>query len=81
MLQAVESCGPLTRRFRLQMRCHNCLRESSKVLEFPDHDDAPMDVDELMECVTMDRLRYRCTQCDSAIGIIVSISQSNRRRD
>ena len=81
MLQEdVRDCAQMPRRYRLLMRCHNCMRESAKVIDFGDDEDAPADVDELMESVAISQIRYHCADCDSAIGTIVGVNQSKGRR-
>lgn len=76
----VHDCMPPPRRFRLLMRCHNCRKETPKVIDFGDDEDAPSDVDELLESAALSRIRYQCSECESAIGTIISVSQSKGRR-
>lgn len=73
-------CGAAPRRFRLLMRCHNCRKETPKVIDFGDDEDAPSDVDELLESAALSRIRYQCSECESAIGTIIGVSQSKGRR-
>ncbi|OMQ44949.1 hypothetical protein BKP54_11205 [Ensifer sp. 1H6] len=61
--------------FVLHVRCENCVRETSRVVEVPPVDDAPCDVDELVESGVLSSLTYCCTQCDCRIGQIIGVSQ------
>jgi len=76
----VHDCMPPPRRFRLLMRCYNCMGESAKVIDFGDDEDAPADIEELMESVAVNQIRFQCTECESAIGTIIGVSQSKGRR-
>lgn len=81
MLQGnVQECAPLPRRYRLMMRCWNCMKESARVIDFGDDEEAPADIGELVESAAFGRIRYRCTNCDSAIGTVISVKQSKGGR-
>ncbi|GGC68354.1 hypothetical protein [Chelatococcus reniformis] len=56
--------------FKLFVCCENCLKESVRRIDVPDHPDAPADIDELMESSLLQRQRFVCQQCESAIGTI-----------
>lgn len=60
--------------FTLHIRCDNCLRESSRTVEVPAVDDAPCDVDELVESGFLGELRFNCV-CAGLVGQIIGISQ------
>ncbi|RVL61042.1 hypothetical protein [Sinorhizobium meliloti] len=64
----------MPRVFTLHIRCDNCLRESSRTVEVPAVDDAPCDVDELMESGFLGALRFNCV-CAGVVGQIIGISQ------
>ncbi|MGZ2455483.1 hypothetical protein ACVINH_000509 [Rhizobium anhuiense] len=64
----------ISREFELQIRCENCMRESTRLIKVPRIDDAPSDVEELMESGLLGNLRFSCAKCDSAIGLLVSAS-------
>ncbi|ANM12082.1 hypothetical protein AMK05_CH03733 [Rhizobium sp. N324] len=64
----------ISREFELQIRCENCRRESTKLVCVPRIDDAPSDVEELLESGLLGNLRFSCIKCDSAIGLLVSAS-------
>lgn len=61
--------------FKLFLMCSNCLRKSTKVLNIPNEDDAPTDVDDLVYSGVMQTLRFQCTQCESVIAEVVGIDQ------
>lgn len=58
--------------FTLHIRCENCMRDSTRVVEMPVGDDVPRDADELIESVFLESIPFRC-QCDSVIGRLVGI--------
>ncbi|MBX4944613.1 hypothetical protein [Rhizobium binae] len=62
------------REFELQIRCENCMRETTRVLSVPRIDDAPGDVEELLESGFLRSLRFSCVRCESAIGLLVGAS-------
>ncbi|WP_085025271.1 hypothetical protein [Ensifer aridi] len=62
------------RLFTLHIRCDNCLRESARRLEVAPVDDAPSDVDELVESGLIGTLRFNCI-CAGLVGQIIGISQ------
>ncbi len=62
------------RLFTLHIRCDNCLRESARTIEVPPVDDAPCDVDELVESGFISALRFNCV-CAGLVGQIIGISQ------
>lgn len=59
--------------FELHIRCENCARESLRVLEVPDVDNAPRDVEELVESGLLSGLRYCCAKCESLIGRLFAV--------
>lgn len=63
--------GGSSRKFELQIRCENCRRETARHVSVPDVDDAPSDVDELVESGFLASLRFSCVNCESAIGRLV----------
>lgn len=60
--------------FKLHYRCANCQRNVFKRLDVPDVDDAPYDVEELMESAFLQRQRYFCDGCESFIGSLVAVT-------
>lgn len=62
-------------RFQLLQRCHNCERNQSRILDVPDVEDAPSDIDELMESAFLQSQRFKCRECEGFIGTIVAVKQ------
>jgi hypothetical protein len=62
----------IARSFKLHLRCTNCLKPAVRSLDVPDADDAPRDVDELMQSALLGRLSFAC-QCGSVIGQVVAV--------
>ncbi len=62
------------RLFTLHIRCDNCMRESAQSVEVPPVDDAPCDVDELVESGFISTLRFNCV-CSGLVGQIIGVSQ------
>lgn len=65
----------LAARFRLRLRCESCVRESQVVLDVPAVEDAPTDIDELLESAFLERQRFMCPECEGLIGSIASIAK------
>ncbi|MBA4797047.1 MAG: hypothetical protein H2043_06565 [Rhizobiales bacterium] len=59
--------------FELHIRCENCARESVRVLEVPDVDDAPQDVEDLAESGLLSGIRYCCAKCEGLIGRLFAV--------
>lgn len=66
--------GRPSREFELQIRCENCMRESSRRVSVPGVDDAPADVDELIDSAFLANLKFCCLQCKGMIGRLVGAS-------
>lgn len=60
-------------RFELGIRCDNCMRESSRVVDVPNVDDAPCDPEDLVDSAFLASLYYRCRHCDCQIGRLYRI--------
>lgn len=59
--------------FELHIRCENCSRESVRLLEVPDVDDAPQDVEDLAESGLLSGLRFCCARCECVIGRLFAV--------
>jgi hypothetical protein len=59
---------------RLHIRCENCLRETSKVLEPPPGADLPDDPMELAEGGYLNNIPFFCLHCESTIGKLFAVS-------
>lgn len=73
-LALMKSQSPL----RLHIRCENCLRESSRVLDVPDGIEVPSDPQELAEEGYLDNVPFFCAHCESTIGKLFAISGGSR---
>jgi hypothetical protein len=62
------------RTFSLHIRCENCLRETTRILDVPPGDDSPLSADELIESGFLRNMTFACAHCDSAIGQLFGIS-------
>lgn len=69
-LAAVRSQSPM----RLHIRCENCLRESSQVLEVPSDTYVPNDMCDLAQEGYLDHVQFFCAHCESSIGKLFAIS-------
>lgn len=62
-------------RFELFFYCNCCMSNVSSILDVPNVEDAPRDVEELAESALLRRQRFVCERCDGAIGTLVGISR------
>lgn len=69
-LAVMKSPSPL----RLHIRCENCLRESSTVMEVPPDAYVPNDMYELAQQGYLDNIPFFCAHCESSIGKLFAIS-------
>lgn len=67
------SSGCYVASFELVIRCDNCMRESVRRLNVPDVDDAPSDVDELLDSALLAHIGYGCMRCHGVIGQVTGI--------
>lgn len=65
----------LIARFKIHLRCINCMRNVPRILDVPDEDDAPRDIDELLESAFFHNQRFVCASCDSAIANVIGITR------
>lgn len=61
-------------KFKLHLRCANCRRDTTRLLVVPCIDDAPRDIDELMDSAYLRDQRFSCTSCEGRIGTIVAVT-------
>lgn len=59
--------------FELHIRCDNCMRETERVVNVPNVDDAPCDPEDLIDSAFLQSIPYRCRQCDGNIGRLFKI--------
>ncbi|MEP9376168.1 hypothetical protein ABLE91_05600 [Aquabacter sp. CN5-332] len=65
---------PIARQFKLFVRCECCRRESSRVIDVPDVEDAPTDVEELLCSTLLERQVFDCRECHGTIGLITGVA-------
>lgn len=63
------------RAFTLLLRCENCLRASSKLVEVPPGDDSPTCADELVESGFLSNLTFCCGPCGNTIAQVIGIKE------
>lgn len=61
-------------RFRLHLRCDNCLREQAKTISVPEVDDAPTDVEELLESAFIHQHWATC-HCGEVVTGLVAVTK------
>ncbi|GGE18424.1 hypothetical protein GCM10011390_42000 [Aureimonas endophytica] len=61
--------------FRLHLVCANCLEKREQYLGITEGDDAPMDIDDLMESGVLAATPFQCKACEGIIGELVGITQ------
>lgn len=75
-----EARSRIATRFKLHIRCENCVRDYALLLDVPDVEDAPTTVDELIESEFLARQRFTCHVCESAIGNLIGVTTFRRRK-
>lgn len=65
----------LAARFRLHLRCEHCVAESKMVLDVPEADEAPTDIEALLDSAFLQRQKFVCPKCDNPIGLIAGVLQ------
>ena len=63
------------RLFILHVQCTNCLEKASRDVKVPRVDEAPADVDELLESAFLQNQKFVCRHCDNPIGKLIAVSQ------
>ena len=62
--------------FKVYVHCANCQKEYGTRLEPPEGaDDAPQDIDELLESNFLREQRFMCRECETPIGIITGVKE------
>jgi hypothetical protein len=59
--------------FKVYVRCHNCQKDYGNLLVPPDADDAPCDIDELLESNFLREQHFQCRECESPIGTVTGV--------
>lgn len=61
--------------FTLFLRCENCLRETTRIIEVPPGDDSPCDVDELLESGFLSQISFQCGPCGNPIAQLIGVKE------
>lgn len=61
--------------FEMHLRCCNCMKNFETRLRVPNVEGAPRDAAELSDSAFLQRQRFVCSGCDSAIATIVAIKE------
>lgn len=62
-------------RFRLHLRCEQCVTECKRILDVPLADDAPTDIEDLLESAFLQRQSFVCSVCECPIGVIAAVAK------
>lgn len=62
-------------RFTMRLRCHNCHHMTKRVIESPDLEDAPANVEELLESAWLQRQNFGCSECENTIATLIAVKQ------
>lgn len=68
-----DETGTVRARFGLRFRCTNCMHVMCRELISPNIEDAPYDVDELLESSLLSRCVYSCEECDNPITTLIAV--------
>lgn len=61
--------------FRLGIVCPNCRAHSERRLDVPDVEDAPSDVQELLDSAFLQQQRFACQHCEGMVGVVRLVEQ------
>ncbi|MBD3845965.1 hypothetical protein IED13_09670 [Bosea sp. SSUT16] len=61
--------------FKVYVHCPNCQKDYGSFLEPPEADDAPQDIDELLESNFLRDQKFLCQECESPIGIVTGVKE------
>lgn len=73
-MQSVEGHSIIAR-FKLNMRCHNCRQVVGAVLNVPDVEDAPREIDDLLQSQLLNGLQFKCSKCENPTAVVVGVKQ------
>ncbi len=59
--------------FKVYVRCANCQKDYGCRLEPPHSEDAPSDIDELLDSNFLRDQKFECRDCGSVIGAITGV--------
>lgn len=61
--------------FKVYVRCANCQKDYGCRLEPPEADDAPRDIDELLESNFLRAQRFICRDCECPIATVTGVKE------
>lgn len=61
--------------FRVYVRCANCKKDYGCRLEPPTAEDAPSDIDELLDSNFLREQRFLCSDCECPIATVIGVKQ------
>lgn len=61
--------------FKVYVRCLNCQKDYGTTLCPPEAEDAPCDIDELLESNFLSSQRFTCRDCESTIAMVTGVKQ------
>lgn len=61
--------------FKVYVRCLNCQKDYGTTLCPPAADDAPRDIDELLESNFLSSQRFSCSDCESPIATVTGVKE------
>ncbi len=61
--------------FKVYVRCLNCQKDYGTTLQPPEADDAPADIDELLESNYLTNQRFKCSDCESPIATVTGVKE------
>jgi TPP-dependent indolepyruvate ferredoxin oxidoreductase alpha subunit len=59
--------------FKVYVRCANCQKDYGCRLVPPEAEDAPVDIDELLESRFLQEQRFHCRECECPIGTVTGV--------
>lgn len=62
-------------RFTMRLRCHSCEHVTRRLIESPDVEDAPADVEELLHSAWLHRQNFSCGECEAPTATLISVKQ------
>lgn len=72
-----DEVSTIRARFTMRLRCHNCKHTTSRTIESPALEDAPGNVEELLESAWLQRQSFACGECENPIATLISVKQED----
>lgn len=61
--------------FKVYVRCLNCQKDYGTTLYPPHAEDAPADIDELLDSNFLSSQRFTCADCESTIATVTGVKE------